>query len=129
MHYTINLQPEEAQPPKQPQTMLSNVPTDVMIERLMAETRNLNAIARVNESLILLNGMLEIRNALNIPSIDPDNQKAIGDHPPLKPMFEPDQIATLQKSYLSFSEKYLKMANHVMSQELKIGKKEEPKQE
>lgn len=113
------------QQPAQPQIVA--LPTEVLIEQVMANVRNIHAMARINESIILLNGMAEIRMALNIPSVA-DGDIGSSERVPLKPMFEQDQIAQLQAAYLSLSERYHKFTLHTM-RELKIGKQEEPKQE
>lgn len=122
-------QPNQNQPQQQQIPMgANNIPTELFIEQMAAQTRNINAMARYNESVILLNGMGEIRAALNIPSIT-DGDTGVSERPPLKPMFEPEQVTKLQNAYLALSERYHKFAHHMMKNELNIGVKDESKPE
>lgn len=128
--YTLLPNPNQQQP-QQPQPGAiqitdGKIPTDVIIEQIVAQTRQINAQSRIQESLILLNAMAEIRFALNIPSVA-DNDTGQSERAPLKPMFDPDRVEQLQHGYTRMMEKYFKFVDHVMRVDYKITAKDEPK--
>jgi hypothetical protein len=109
-----NQQNTNSPQPNQPQ-IIGQIPPELVIGQMVAQIRNMTAQARFNESVVLLNGMAEIRAALNIPSVSNDDT-GLSERVPLKPMFEPEQMKTLQIAYLAFSEKYLSFANHALTE-------------
>ena len=128
MNYYISLPAQEdSGGQKNPNQQSIPIDSETIKMQIEAQTRNTHALARINEGIILLNGLAEIRMALNIPSVAEDDT-GNGERPALRPMFEPEQIAILQKSYLSMSERYHRFAHHMMKHELCIGKiEDEPK--
>lgn len=126
--YTLLPEQQPQQQPQQRQLQPVNiqVPIEVHIAQIAAQTRQIDAIARINESFIILNGMAEIRMALNIPSVA-ENDSGTSERAPLKPMFEPEQVTRLQEAYMRLSERYYKFAHHVMKNELKVEQGNEEK--
>ncbi len=129
MNYYVTLEPDGNQQPSQPPQQNNSVQVDreMFVAQVEARTRSINAQARIQETLILLNGMAEIRFALNIPSVA-ENDTGQSERAPLKPMFEPEQVAQLQHGYIRMMEKYFKFTDHVMRNDYKITmKSDEPK--
>lgn len=69
--------------------------------------------ARLNESRLLLNGMEEIRSALNMAKVGEGDGGAT-ERPPLKPAFDDVNLGLLQQRYLFMVDQYISYTEHFL---------------
>lgn len=85
------------------------------LEQKKVQTRQMEAICRIQESQLLLNGMNEIRTALEKFTIGDGDEGSTGveSRPPLKQVFDQEHAAALQKNYISLSRQFVSFTEHI----------------
>lgn len=85
------------------------------LEQKKVQTRQMEAICRIQESQLLLNGMNEIRSALVMHTVgEGDVGSTVGEsRPPLKQVFDDEHAAILQKNYVSLSRQFVSFTEHI----------------
>lgn len=93
---------------RQNQEMDGKISAEALNDKIKSENRNMQAIVRMNESQLLLNGLVEIRQALYYTGVAEDD-KGTGERPPLKPIFNEENQKKLQFAYLNL---YMRYSNY-----------------
>lgn len=107
-------QPQPSQP--QEQIALNQEQSDILIN---GRLRNVHAQCRSMEEKILLDGMHEIRAAIQMAEIA-GGDTGTSERPPLTPAFDDVNRGRLQACYLTLAERLVNYCDHVLTQELKI---------
>jgi hypothetical protein len=107
-------------PPPQP-----SIEDQVKISQAMAEDlararlRNLHAQARNMETKVLLDGMNEIRNAIQMAEVA-EGDTGSTDRPPLTPAFDDINRGKLQMAYLRMVENYCNYSENMLTKQLDV---------
>jgi hypothetical protein len=120
--YTIVLGGPQGAPQPQPniedQYKLTAKQLDEIHE---VKIRNMRANTRANEVQVMLQGLREIRTALDQGSITiAENDSGSGERPPLEPAFDETNRLMLQRAYLRMVERYVNYTEDQMKCEMKI---------
>lgn len=91
--------PQQQNQPPQPNPIQQKISEDAINKNIDASTRNLKAIARQNESKLILDGLQEIRSALENYSVGKDDTGNTG-RPPIESAFFEAERGMLQTRYL-----------------------------
>ena len=124
MIFSYNLNPQN-QPnngqPNQTQPMPPPIPIghEELKKLFEAQSRTELAVARQNEIQPIMQGLAEIRMALNFPAIQEGDQGS-GERPAIKPIFSEDNQKKLQTAYLNLWMRYAKVIDHIIQSELKM---------
>jgi len=102
---TLGGKPPEQQP-QPPMQMIQMHPDLIRVQCI-----NAAAEARLKESHLWLNGLAEIRCALNMPSVS-DNGSPLGERQPLEKMFDEAQVMQLRDRYLAMLEGFIRYIDH-----------------
>jgi len=84
-----------------------------------ARLRNLHAQARNLETKVLLDGMNEIRNAIQMAEVGQDDTGST-DRPPLTPAFDEINRGKLQMCYLRMIESYVNYSENMLTKQLDV---------
>lgn len=103
-------------PPPQENITLNEEQKNVLIG---GRLRNVFSQARTLETKVLLDGMGEIRSALQQPVINSGDTGST-ERPPLTPAFSEDNRDKLQNAYLMMVERYVNYCDHFLMKELKV---------
>ena len=105
------------QPPQQQEQIKMDEVT--MKEYHIAKIRNMHANARTLEMNVMLRGLEEMRNALQMAQVA-DGDGGTTERPPLTPAFDDVNHGKLQSSYLTLTERYVNYCDHMLKKELTI---------
>lgn len=101
---TLTLE-DKPKPHEQEQVQFSS---DEMIRRV--QCGNIIGHTRLLEAQMFLNGLGEIRMALNLPSVS-DKDAGLGERQPLQPMFDSDGVEELRGQYLKLLRSFIKYSD------------------
>ena len=105
------------------QTPQQQIPDDPELRKKIIESNIAfqNSMTRLNETELYIRGLIEIRNALNYPSVK-DGDSGLGERPPLQAIFDQDIDAPrLKERYFDLLDRYMrytKQLSRVMGTEL-----------
>lgn len=119
-------------PQHQPQQVEDRIKlTPQMIEQIhVVKMRNAHANARAMEVRMILDGMKEIRDAINLSSITvAEGDTGSKDRPPLEPSFVIENRLKLQNAYLRLTERLINYDEFFLKNELKVELTNEIKKE
>lgn len=102
--YTFPLKLEDKSKAEEPVQFSS----DEMIRRV--QCGNIIGHTRLLEAQMFLNGLGEIRMALNLPSVS-DKDAGLGERQPLQPMFDGDGVEELRGQYLKLLRSFIKYSD------------------
>lgn len=94
--FNVDPPPERKEPPQ--------FSSDEMVRRI--QCGNIMANTRLLEAQVFINGLQEIRTALNLPQVT-KNDNGLGERPPLEPLFDEIGVGQLQQRYLTLLDRYL----------------------
>lgn len=97
--YTISLNPDQPKQPEQPQQLASDERT------LRVQLGNIQGHTRLLEAQVFLNGLNEIRTALNWPAIS-EGDAGLSERPKLQPMFDETDVGRLRQRYFQVLDLY-----------------------
>lgn len=132
--YIIQIPFGQQHQPQQPEDRIQL--TQSMIEQIhVVKMRNAHASARAMEVRMILDGMREVRDAINLASITvAEGDTGSKDRPPLEPSFAIENRLKLQNAYLRMTERLINYNEFFLGNELKVPltneiKKDQPKSE
>jgi hypothetical protein len=106
-------------PPQQGMEEHPQISAAMANELARARIRNLHSQARGMETKVLLDGLSEIRSAIQMAEVA-EGDKGSTDRPPLTPAFDDINRGKLQMAYLRMTENYINYCENMLTKQLDV---------